>query len=394
MPTSHRFNFIPSRKIELAVLQPTSYCNLNCTYCYLPGRQSRNVMTDSVLNEALKKILQSPLTSSELILLWHAGEPLAAGVEFYRNANRRIAQYRPPQMRLVQSVQTNGTLIDDSWCELFAEHQFHVGVSLDGPEFLHDRHRRNWADRGTFRRTMAGIERLSSYGIQFGVLAVVTQDTLEHADTIYDFFKSVGASSVAFNVEEVENAHTTSTFEGRDLSLTRAAYETFFSRLLDRVAEDPDPLQVREFRRLAKVALRLRRDSSYVYEPMEAAPLRLITILSNGDVTPFSPELATAKAPLYADFTVGNICVEPLDMIAARLATSALNADISESRVRCQQTCKYFQWCGGTYYSNKWSEHGTLLATETVACRLHVHALTDAFTDHLRTRSHAKAQTA
>jgi uncharacterized protein len=378
----HQFGF--PHRLELVVLQPTSYCNLNCAYCYLPDRQLTNRMSLSVLENAMRKVLGSHLTDSHLIILWHAGEPLAVGLPFYEHAVSLIKQHKQEPMRVEHSIQTNATLLTDDWCRFLRREEFHIGVSLDGPQFLHDKQRRNWAGRGSFKQAMAGVTKLRDHGIEFGVLAVLTADSLSYADEIYDFFKTIGPASVGFNVEEIENLHASSTFStAANFGAMRAAYYCFFARLLELVQIDPSPLKIREIEQLLKAVVRIRKDPAYVYEPLEATPFRMITILHNGDVTPFSPEFAGVSSELYHNFRIGNICDQTLEQIASTLNMSLLKSHAQASRDFCQRECKYFQICGGTYFSNKWSENGNLLTHETLACRLHSQTVIDSFLDHL-----------
>jgi len=350
----------------------------------LPDRQIAQQMSLNVLDNAFRKVLGSPLTDSHLILLWHAGEPLVAGLPFYQEAVSLTDRYKSDAMRVEHSVQTNATLLTDEWCKFFRREGFHIGVSLDGPQFLHDKQRRNWAGRGSFQQVMAGVKKLLDHGIEFGVLAVLTADSLSYADEIYDFFKTIGSVSVGFNVEEIENVHVSSTFSSiSSFATMRAAYYRFFARIMERVQTDPEPLKIREIEQKLKAVVRIRKDPAYIYEPLEATPFRMITILHNGDVTPFSPEFASAKSGLYHNFKIGNICNQSLEEIAHTLDTSLLKAHAQASRDSCQRQCKYFQICGGTYFSNKWSENGDLLAHETQACRLHSQAVIDAFLDHI-----------
>src|SRR3954454_3780233 len=144
--------------ISLVVLQPTSLCNLNCRYCYVPERMNASVMDDQTLELAIGKVLRSSLTAPSVEFLWHAGEPLTVGMGFYRRACDFVKMHNQRQLRVRQTIQTNATLIDRDWCQFFADEKFGLGVSVDGPEFLHDKQRSNWSGRGSHKKVMRGIE--------------------------------------------------------------------------------------------------------------------------------------------------------------------------------------------------------------------------------------------
>lgn len=144
-------------QIQLLVVQPTPFCNIDCRYCYLPDRSSKAVVADETLGNLFRQVFASGWASDGLSVVWHAGEPMVLPIDFYRRAGALIDRLRPPSLTVRQSFQTNGTLIDDAWCEFFAEMQINVGVSIDGPQLLHDKNRVTRSGRGTFDRTIAGI---------------------------------------------------------------------------------------------------------------------------------------------------------------------------------------------------------------------------------------------
>ena len=104
-------------------------------------------------------------------------------------------------------MQTNGTLIDRAWCDLFREWSVGVGISLDGPAEIHDRHRKHRSGRGTHRDVLRGVARMRDANLPFHAIAVVTVDALDRADAILDFFEQHGIGDLAFNVEELEGAN-------------------------------------------------------------------------------------------------------------------------------------------------------------------------------------------
>ena len=131
--------------VRLLVVQPTPYCNLDCDYCYLPDRGDRTQLSLELLEVAVERVLDSPYFEGQFTLLWHAGEPLMAPIAFYDQASARLRQLLErrglPASTIVQSLQTNATVINGDWCDCFERNDIHVGVSMDGPAFLHDAHR-------------------------------------------------------------------------------------------------------------------------------------------------------------------------------------------------------------------------------------------------------------
>ena len=116
--------------LELLVLQSTPFCNLDCSYCYLPNRRSTKRMSMEVLEATVKEVFSSGIVDQQVTVLWHAGEPLAPGVKYYRQAIEIVERHAPKDVKVRYSVQTNGTLINDDWCQLFNEKNFEVGVSV------------------------------------------------------------------------------------------------------------------------------------------------------------------------------------------------------------------------------------------------------------------------
>src|SRR5262245_52159348 len=102
--------------LELLVLQPTPFCNINCSYCYLPDRQSRRRMSPDTLSETFRWVFGSGLAREPFTLLWHAGEPLVLPVSFYATAEELLRRHNVASIPVLQSFQTNATLIDADWC--------------------------------------------------------------------------------------------------------------------------------------------------------------------------------------------------------------------------------------------------------------------------------------
>src|SRR5262249_18818932 len=164
----------------LLVIQSTPFCNIDCSYCYLPDRSSRGRMSREVLTAIYKRAFESSLTIDPITFLWHAGEPLVVPPSAYEEAFELArAENQIFQRRFNFAVQTNGTLINQQWVELFRKYHVRVGVSLDGPAFIHDFQRKDRLGRGTHARVMAGIGHLKASRIPFSVIAVLSDHSID-----------------------------------------------------------------------------------------------------------------------------------------------------------------------------------------------------------------------
>ena len=174
--------------LSLAVIQPSPFCNINCDYCYLPDRSDKRRMDSSTLRKVVKGIFETDLVRDGITFVWHAGEPLAVPREWYREAYQLISEMAPPNLRITHSFQTNGTLLNEDWCDFIQETHTCIGLSIDGPAHIHDAHRKTRSGAGTHERAMRGAALLRSRGIDFHVISVVSDISLDHADEIFDFF--------------------------------------------------------------------------------------------------------------------------------------------------------------------------------------------------------------
>ena len=152
-------------------------CNLDCEYCFFlskemlyPGDRFR--MADDLLEEYLKQLLESHRTS-EVTIAWQGGEPTMMGLDFFRRSVELVDKHKRPNQHVMYTIQTNGVLIDDNWADFFKENNFLVGLSVDGPEDLHDAYRKDKRGKGSFERVMAGFDHLRAKGVDVNVLCTV-----------------------------------------------------------------------------------------------------------------------------------------------------------------------------------------------------------------------------
>jgi uncharacterized protein len=362
------------RPLKLLVLQATKLCNLDCSYCYLPNRHIAGNMEEAVIEAVCTNLLRSEYVGSEVSICLHGGEPLAAGVEWFRRCVQIVDNHAPEGLRVVWSLQTNGTLISDEWVSLFQQHSVEVGVSLDGPRDIHDRARKNWSAEGSFAKSIAGVHKLKERGIPFSVLTVLRESSLSQADDIFHFFSDLGPNEVAFNVEETEAAHVGGTL---DKIAAKAASRNFFKRYWDLSAEHGFPHEVREFRKIGMIMEGVLAGQRVLNEVAE--PVCCVTVATNGDFCTFAPELlepssATKDRSLAV---IGNVLFDDVDDALHSDGFRALSDEIAAGVSDCEASCFYFPFCGGGSPSNKFFELGSFRGTETFYCRNSVQSVVD-----------------
>ena len=179
-----------SRPVYVMAKPIGAACNLACEYCYYldKGFQSRGqVMSDAVLEAFVRQYIEAQ-TTDEVMFTWHGGEPTMAGLDFYRKAIRLQQRYANGH-HIYNSLQTNGTLLNDEWCAFLSRQGWLVGISIDGPQNLHDSYRHNRQGRSSFDRVMRGISLLKKHGCEWNAMATVNAVTARHPLEFYRFFR-------------------------------------------------------------------------------------------------------------------------------------------------------------------------------------------------------------
>jgi uncharacterized protein len=174
--------------------KPTgAICNLDCAYCFFldkeifyPGSKFR--MSDDVLEQYIRQLIESH-QMNEVNIAWQGGEPTLMGLDFYQRAITLVEKYRRPGMRFLHTMQTNGTLLDDEWAAFFKEHNFLMGISLDGPRELHDVYRVDKGGQPTFDKVMRGLRLLQKHGVEYNVLTTVNRVNADYPLEVYRFLR-------------------------------------------------------------------------------------------------------------------------------------------------------------------------------------------------------------
>ena len=177
-------------------------CNLDCRYCFylekekLYPNEGQWRMSDAVLEEYIRQYIQDQ-PAPEIYFAWQGGEPTLLGVEFFRKAVALQRKYAGDK-KISNALQTNGTLLDDEWCEFLAANKFLVGLSVDGPRELHDRYRLDKRQKPTFDAVMRGLELLKKHKTDFNTLTVVNRANSQYPLEVYRFLKEIGSEFLQF----------------------------------------------------------------------------------------------------------------------------------------------------------------------------------------------------
>jgi uncharacterized protein len=380
MPESTGLDLSNFGPIVLVVIQPTSFCNLDCDYCYLPDRHLKNTLSLDLLEPIFREVFTTPFLRGDFTICWHAGEPLAVPVRFYEAAFEAIdalaTQYNHGGHYFRHSIQTNATLINDAWCELFKKYSVHVGVSIDGPAFLHDAHRKTRKGLGSHAAALRGISFLQKHDIEVQAIAVLTEDSLDYPDEIFTFFWENGITDVGFNMEETEGVHAESSL---DRPGVEEKYRAFMARFWELVAATEGEFKLREFEVICSLI--------YADERMDKTdmnhPFMIVNIDHKGNFSTFDPELLSVKTEPYGDFIFGNVRSHSFVDACGTEKFQQIYQDTRAGVLACQETCAYFGVCGGGAGSNKYWENGTFRSTDTKACLYRIKCVTDLLLDRL-----------
>ncbi|WP_086981009.1 anaerobic sulfatase maturase [Vibrio aphrogenes] len=191
-----QFNGKASKRMHVMAKPIGAVCNIDCDYCYYLSKQDlldykkgcSPEMDDSDLETYIRQYIEGQNTP-EIIFTWQGGEPTLLGVDYFRKVVELQRQYCPEGITISNDLQTNGTLLNDTWCQFLAENHFLVGLSIDGPELLHNAYRTNKAGKGTFKQVMRAVELLHKHQVKFATLTCVNNLTSQNPLEVYRFLR-------------------------------------------------------------------------------------------------------------------------------------------------------------------------------------------------------------
>ncbi len=247
-----------SRDFQIFVKPAGARCNMRCHYCYYleksfldygPGSLQ---MPSGVLEKYISQHI-SAHNNKTVMFSWHGGEPLLCGIDFFKNALEIQKKYLRRGQIVLNGIQTNGTLINKSWCSFFAENDFYVGISIDGPEKLHNTCRVFKSGGPSFEQVIRGHNLLQEYGINYEILCVVNSCNVMFPQKVYSFFKEIGARYVSFLPLVVPDEQTGSGVTND--SVPAVAFGRFLCEIFDTWKEnDIGKIKVQIFEEALRVA--------------------------------------------------------------------------------------------------------------------------------------------
>ncbi len=334
-------------------------CNLNCDYCYYLEKKSMFRekgscrMSDAVLEIFTRQYIEAQHTN-EIVFAWQGGEPILAGRDFFEKALYYQRVYGEGR-HITNSIQTNGTLLSDDWAAFFAEHQFLVGVSIDGPAVYHDRHRKDRSGHPTHKQVIQGLRLLQKHHVEFNILCVVSDANAAHPLEVYRYFKEIGATFIQF-IPLVERKPSPSDCDcGRALSsppdlakkeeheevmswtVDPEAYGLFLCRLFDEwVRKDVGTI----FIQLFDVTLG-------AWMGLEPALCTFARTCGNGLLLEHNGHLYACDHYVYPEYRLGTVTTTPLATLAHSARQVQFGMDKAEKLPRYCRQCPYLFACNG-----------------------------------------------
>ena len=294
------------------ITKPTgAICNLDCQYCFYLSKQQLYPdiqdfrMRDDVLERYIKQYLNQP--SEEITFTWQGGEPTLMGLDFYKKVVHLQKIYNTDNKTIYNSLQTNGIKLNDEWAAFFHDHDFLIGVSIDGPEMYHNKYRYFKGGKKSHEKVMRGIECLRQHNVEYNILCCLNRDNADHPFELYEFFKSRAGTPYWQFIPIVEQSNTSS--DGvSDYSIKPKQYAQFLTQLFNRwVRRDIGTISIQIFDISLRSFMGLNPGLCLFEETCGSA----LAIEHNGD-------LYSCDHYVDPDYKLGNIMQESMNKMVVK----------------------------------------------------------------------------
>lgn len=327
--------FVMKLKSLQIVLNITHQCNLKCDYCYYSKMMDikRGSMSKEILSEVFKKLSKSSYEKLHICL--HGGEPLTQNLDYFNTIISLHKEYFNNK-KVIYAIQTNGTLINEEFLKFISNHnkdgiEINLGISIDGPEVVHDSYRITADGRGSFEKIMSNILLLDTYDIKYGVLSVLNDKTYEHVDEVYNFFRSLkNMACLDFIIPQYNKEYMPLKVE----NLSKLYISLFEKWYFDKEVN----FDVRDFSALISAIAGEYGQGVCWMVPECIKNIHLISIDIKGDVAPCDN---------YTHVTLGNIMENEISDFMEKSRIRRMAAKYESNRISKCKFCKWYSLCSG-----------------------------------------------
>ncbi|MFZ0391089.1 MAG: anaerobic sulfatase maturase, partial [Calditrichia bacterium] len=342
------------KKLKSILIKPAGPdCNLNCSYCFYLDKQhffskrTSHRMSLDVLEKIIKQVMEQG--ESPISFIWQGGEPTLMGWEFFQKAVEFQAKYSRGQL-VENSLQTNGILIDPRWADFLLENRFLVGLSLDGPEHIHNRYRKTGSQKDTWEKVINTARMLRDRGVAVNAVCVVTDYSSRFPAEIYRFFKSERFGYLQFI--PMLNAGNSNTDQEDPAQLSAEKFGQFLCGLFESWTADFENGYPRSYIRFFDAVLHL-------YLKLPPSECTLLPNCGEYLVVEHNGQVYSCDFYVSPDWNLGNIMENPL----IEMLNSGRQQDFGLRKSRlpgeCLQ-CNWLQYCRGGCPAYRDMQSGTL----------------------------------
>lgn len=326
------------KNLQLLIKPVSAACNLRCRYCfYLDeakhwGHSGFGVMSKETARRVIHLALQE---GEECHFAFQGGEPLLAGIPFFRFFVETVEKYRGSGQKVSYTLQTNATLLNKEWAEFFREWQFLLGVSLDGTRKLHDENRLDAAGEGSFSKVFAGIRLLQEEKVPFHILCVLTGEHAKRISAVYRFFQGKGLHDQQY----IPCLDPIGEKQGeQSYSMSKDQYAQALKTLFDLWYEDMmqgKPIYIRQFDNYLSMLLSGQPEACSMYGRCTMQNI----VEADGGVYP-------CDFYVQEEYCIGNVKEDGFAELAKKAADSPFFQNAQQRDIRCKD-CKWYPLCRG-----------------------------------------------
>ena len=326
-----------------------SSCNLQCRYCYYSDKSwgQPSKMCEETLSSYIRQYIEVQ-PADEVSFLWHGGEPTLLSLDFYKHVVELQARFAGHK-RITNCLQTNGTLLNDSWCEFFSKNKWLIGLSIDGPAAHHNRFRHDKCGNSTFDTVMDGIRLLKKHGVEWNAMATINSLNVTHPHQFYSFFKEIGAEFIQFTpiVERFTSAGRLAAVDEKgtitNMSVSPEAWGEFLITLVDIWRKND----------IGKIFIQIFDAVLANHLGMEPGVCSLATHCGSCPVIDSDGSIYTCDHFVFPQYKIGNINGSSLKSLVYSEKLLEFGQSKTTSLPSECKSCRYLKLCNGECPKNR-----------------------------------------